>query len=58
MRAAGDGPHGRRLRALIVILWRAGLRVRRSRAASAERHCLVVAAIESEYGPDDGPGAA
>jgi len=25
MRAAGDGPHGRRLRGLIVILWRAGL---------------------------------
>jgi len=27
MRAAGDHPHGRRLRALIVILWRAGLRI-------------------------------
>jgi hypothetical protein len=27
MRAAGDGAHGRRLRALIVILWRAGLRI-------------------------------
>src|SRR5687767_8820902 len=27
MRAAGDGPHGRRLRGLIVVLWRAGLRV-------------------------------
>jgi hypothetical protein len=27
MRAAGDNPHGRRLRALIVIVWRAGLRV-------------------------------
>ena len=27
MRAAGDGPHGRRLRGLIVILWRAGLRI-------------------------------
>src|SRR5688572_8387897 len=27
MRAAGDGPHGRRLRALIVIMWRAGLRI-------------------------------
>jgi site-specific recombinase XerD len=27
MRAAGDGPDGSRLRALIVILWRAGLRV-------------------------------
>jgi site-specific recombinase XerD len=27
MRAAGDGPHGRRLRGLIVTMWRAGLRV-------------------------------
>jgi integrase len=27
MRAAGDRAHGRRLRALIVIMWRAGLRI-------------------------------
>jgi integrase len=27
MRAAGDGRHGQRLRALIVVLWRAGLRI-------------------------------
>ena len=27
MRAAGDGAHGHRLRGLIVILWRAGLRI-------------------------------
>jgi len=27
MRAAGDGPNGQRLRGLIVILWRAGLRI-------------------------------
>jgi site-specific recombinase XerD len=27
MGAAGDGAHGRRLRGLIVMLWRAGLRV-------------------------------
>jgi site-specific recombinase XerD len=27
MRAAGDGAHGRRLRGLMVILWRAGLRI-------------------------------
>ncbi len=32
MRAAGDGPHGRRLRGLIVILWRAGLRIREALA--------------------------
>jgi len=27
LRAAGDGPHGLRLRGLVAILWRAGLRV-------------------------------
>ena len=27
MREASDGPHGQRLRGLIVILWRAGLRI-------------------------------
>jgi site-specific recombinase XerD len=32
MRAAGDAPHGRRLRGLIVILWRAGLRIREALA--------------------------
>jgi integrase len=32
MRAAGDGDHGRRLRGLIVILWRAGLRIQEALA--------------------------
>jgi site-specific recombinase XerD len=32
MRAAGDGPHGRRLRGLIVIMWRAGLRIQEALA--------------------------
>jgi hypothetical protein len=27
VRAAGDGMHGRRLRGLIVVVWRAGLRI-------------------------------
>ena len=27
MRAAGDGAHGARVRALVVVLWRAGLRI-------------------------------
>jgi len=34
MRTAGDGPHGRRLRALIVVLWRAGLRIHEAFALS------------------------
>src|SRR3954464_12822315 len=32
MHAAGDAPHGRRLRGLIVILWRAGLRIQEALA--------------------------
>ena len=42
MQTAGDGPHGRRLRALIVALWRAGLRMRRS--LSPNRTSTTVAA--------------
>jgi site-specific recombinase XerD len=34
MRAAGDDAHGLRLRGLIVILWRAGLRVQKALALS------------------------
>jgi site-specific recombinase XerD len=32
MRAAGDDAHGRRLRGLVVILWRAGLRIQEALA--------------------------
>jgi hypothetical protein len=32
IRTAGDGPHGRRLRGLIVIMWRAGLRIQEALA--------------------------
>ena len=32
MRGAGDGTHGRRLRGLIVIMWRAGLRIQEALA--------------------------
>jgi integrase len=32
MRAAGDGPHGRRVRGLIVIMWRAGLGIQEALA--------------------------
>jgi integrase len=34
MRSAGDGPYGRRLRGLIVVLWRAGLRINEALALS------------------------
>jgi integrase len=34
MRSAGDTGHGRRLRALIVVLWRAGLRIHEALALS------------------------
>ena len=34
MRTAGDGAHGRRLRGLIVVLWRAGLRIQEALALS------------------------
>jgi site-specific recombinase XerC len=36
MRTAGDGAHGRRLRGLIVIMWRAGLRIQEAALALAE----------------------
>jgi site-specific recombinase XerD len=32
MRQAGDGPHGSRLRAMIVVLWRGGLRIQEAAA--------------------------
>ncbi|MBA2636751.1 MAG: tyrosine-type recombinase/integrase [Solirubrobacterales bacterium] len=34
MCAAGDGPHGQRLRGLIVILWRTGLRIQEALSLS------------------------
>jgi site-specific recombinase XerD len=34
MRTAGEGPHGRRLRGLIVIMWRAGLRIQEALAVA------------------------
>jgi integrase len=37
MRAAGDSSEGYRLRALIVLLWRAGLRISEASRASGER---------------------
>src|SRR5262245_63801432 len=45
MRAAGDRPHGGRLRGLIVILWRAGLRIHEALAlaeADLDQRCGAV----------------
>jgi integrase len=47
MRRAGDGVHGRRLRGLIVVLWRAGLRIHEALALAeadldARRGSLLV----------------
>jgi integrase len=43
MRAAGDAVHGRRLRGLIVVLWRAGLRI-----------CEALALAEADLDPRRG----
>src|SRR3954470_16525963 len=43
MRSAGDGVHGRRLRGLIVVLWRAGLRI-----------CEALALAEADLDPRRG----
>jgi hypothetical protein len=45
MRAAGDRPHGRRLRGLVVILWRAGLRYRKR--SHSPRPTSITAAAHS-----------
>src|SRR5919205_3878284 len=47
MRRAGDGAHGRRLRGLIIVLWRAGLRIHEALALTeagldARRGSLLV----------------
>jgi integrase len=40
MRHAGNGRHGTRLRGLIVVLWRAGLRIHEALALSEAAHQL------------------
>ena len=42
MRRAGDRVHGRRLRGLIVVLWRAGLHIHEALALAARRGSLLV----------------
>jgi Phage integrase family len=62
MRCAGDGVHGRRLRGLIVVLWRAGLRIHEALALAeadldARRGSLLVRRAKGgrrrEVGMDD-----
>jgi len=66
MRAAGDRPHGRRLRALIVNLWRADLRINEALALAEGdldpgRGSLLVrrgkGGRRREVGMDAGPGS-
>jgi integrase len=65
MRGAGDSVHGRRLRGLIVVLWRAGLRIHEALALTeadldARRGWLLVrrgkAAAGARSGWTTGPG--
>jgi integrase len=60
MRAAGDGPDGVRLRGVIAVLWRAGLRISetlalnetdldRDRGALLVRHSREISAGRSEW---------
>ena len=67
MRRAGDGVHGRRLRGLIIVLWRAGLRIHEALAlAEADldprRGSLLVrrgkGGRRREVGMDDWPGSS
>jgi integrase len=67
MRHAGDGVHGRRLRGLIVVLWRASLRIHEALALAENdldprRGSLLLRRGKSgrrrEVGMDEGLGAA
>ncbi len=66
MRAVGDRPDGQRLRALIMLLWRAGLRIKRSpsrraiwTAAAAPWSCGAGRAVsDAKSGWTDGRGSS
>jgi len=68
MRRAGDGVHGRRLRGLIVVLWRAGLRIHEALALAeadsdppAADRLLVrrgKASRRRQVGMETGPGSS
>src|SRR5688572_13709843 len=56
MRQAGNGLHGRRLRGLIIVMWRAGLRIHEALALSesdldARRGSLVVSSWQGRPPP-------
>jgi integrase len=50
MRAAGDDPDGVRLRGLIVVLWRAGLRISEALALAESDLDRVRGAIQVRHG--------
>ena len=54
MRTTGSGPDGARLRALIVVLWRAGLRMR----STSPRPTLIDLAVPSSCAPGRAVGDA
>jgi|SRR5580692_863420 len=58
MRAAGDGSHGLRLRAMIVVLWRGGLRIQEALAARVtSTRCVVRCWCAAVRASDDGSSA-
>src|SRR6202049_1341440 len=50
MRAAGDSPDGLRLRGVIVVLWRAGLRIREALALTERDLDLVHGSVVVRHG--------
>jgi site-specific recombinase XerD len=61
MRQAGNGRHGLRIRALIAVLWRAGLRISEALALAEtdvdqRRGSLLIRAREERQAPRGGDG--
>jgi hypothetical protein len=48
MRTAGDEAHGRRMRGLIVVLWRAGLRIHEGLALS-EADLVLIGSVNNGF---------
>jgi hypothetical protein len=61
MYIAGDGVHGRRLRGLVVVLWRAGLRIDEAiapREADLDRRRGSLGRAPGSGAPPPGPACA